>query len=78
MYLYLLTRRTENFGWDENTAMVVAAQTPKKARTLAARAAQDEGQHIWEDPELSSLRRIGTTAEDFGKPQVVLARHTGG
>ena len=58
MKLYLLQRPHENVGYDENEAFMITANSPKKARALAASLANDEGNATWLDPKLSSCKRF--------------------
>lgn len=56
MYLYLVDR-TDDLGYDETESVVVAANTPKQARKIAATAPGDQSSAVW---ETASVSNIGT------------------
>ncbi len=67
-----LIRRKYICDHDENSAFVVAAGSPQRARAFAAAAARDEGPAVWQDSALSRTVCIGTAAPKT-KPGVLLA-----
>lgn len=58
MFLWEL-RRTQVSRYDEQGAVVVAAEDDLAARTFAAENCGDEGADLWFDPELSTCTALG-------------------
>jgi len=56
-HLWILSNKS-NLGYDMNHNMVVRATTSKEARQYAADAASDEGQKVWLNPKLSTIRKL--------------------
>lgn len=72
MKLWLLRRR---MGWyDEAHGFVVAANTARQARQVAAKGHGDEGADVWLDPAYVSCSaiRLGVT------PRVILSDYKAG
>ena len=56
-YLWILKNKS-NLDYDMNHNVVVRAATSKEARQYASYAASDEGQKVWLNPKLSTIRKL--------------------
>jgi len=72
MYLFLLTTK-ESPDWDSYDAHLVRAKDPQHARKLAQGTHGDEGP-IWENPKLTSCRRI----KEEGTPKIIISSFNAG
>lgn len=68
MKYYKLTRPVLHVRYDEASAFVVLANTPREARQLASERAGDEGAKTWLDPKLSKCARLPNRP----RPMVIL------
>jgi hypothetical protein len=59
-HLYVLRRKTDQPKYDAVFGFVIRAHSPDAARVIASGAHADEGQHVWEDPALSSCHELTT------------------
>lgn len=76
MNIYLLRRNYRTFHkYEENTACVVIAGSPKEARRVAAKNAGAEIPKLWVNPHYSSCKKIGVA--DTDKACFVLAENRG-
>lgn len=78
MDIWLLQRKGDDLGFDENDGFVIAARSPSGARRLAAAEARDEGPTTWYRPEYSTCTRIGTTNYKIQIEQVILRSFNAG
>lgn len=72
MFLYLLESK-RSVPLDAYESFLIRARDSKEARRIANIKHADEG-HIWEDPKLSSCRKIS----DRGKPGIIISSFNAG
>lgn len=78
MDIWLLERKGDDIGFDENSGFVIAARSPNRARNIAAAEAKDEQPTTWYRPEYSTCTRIGTTNYKIQSEQVILRSFNAG